>query len=121
MYIGEISRKTGLSIKAIRLYEELGLIPKPKRSGTYRVYEKSDIELLSLIKEAKALGITLMQLKSFLFYRDGALDWGRVGAFMIEKKKEMREEIKNLQNQISKIDDCLEQMEYTEKMLDSAL
>ncbi|MBL4740060.1 MAG: MerR family transcriptional regulator [Sneathiella sp.] len=110
MYIGEISKKTGLSIKAIRLYEELDLIPKPKRSGTYRVYEQPDIEILKLIKEAKVLGVTLSQIRSFLFYENGVLDWGKVKIFLFEKKKELREEIQKLHEKIHKIDDCLDQM-----------
>ena len=119
MYIGEISKKTGLSIKAIRLYEELDLIPKPKRSGTYRVYEPSDVEILNLIKEAKTLGVTLSQIRSFLFYNNGVLDWGNVKVFMHEKKEELRDEIQKLHEKIHKIDDCLQQMENTEKSLDS--
>jgi len=52
MYIGEISKKTDLSIKAIRFYEKTGLIRRPKRMSRYRVYQKTDVELLILIKEA---------------------------------------------------------------------
>ncbi|MEH6403989.1 MAG: MerR family transcriptional regulator [Sneathiella sp.] len=119
MYIGEISKKTGLSIKAIRLYEELNLIPKPKRSGSYRVYEPSYIEIFNLIKEAKELGVTLSQIRSFLFYNEGVLDWGKVNDFMVEKKEELKGEIQKLHDKIHKIDDCLGQMENTEKSLDS--
>ncbi len=121
MYIGEISKKTGLSIKAIRLYEQLDIIPKPKRSGTYRVYGEPDVELLILIREAKELGVTLAQLKSLLFYSEGTLNWEKVEAFMIEKKQEIQNQIKALHGKIRKIDDCLQQMQCTEKALDSAL
>lgn len=48
MFIGEVSRKTGLSIKAIRLYEELGLIQTPQRQGRYRIYKHSDVDILNL-------------------------------------------------------------------------
>ncbi|MBL4907754.1 MAG: MerR family transcriptional regulator [Sneathiella sp.] len=121
MYICEISKKTGLTIKAIRLYEELGLIPKPKRSGTYRIYQQSDIEILLLIKEAKELGVTLSQLKALIYDSDGLLIWTKVAAFMIKKRQELQEEIKTLHSKIRKIENCLQQMQCTEKALDSAL
>ena len=49
MYIGEVAKKTSLSIRAIRLYEEKGLIKPLPRKGKYRVYNKSHIEILHLI------------------------------------------------------------------------
>ena len=47
MYIGELSKRTGLSVKAIRLYEEKGLVKPPLRVGRYRVYQESDIEVFN--------------------------------------------------------------------------
>ncbi len=120
MYIGEISKKTGLSIKAIRLYEELQLIPKPQRSGTYRVFRQEDVEILTLIKEAKELGVTLSELKSLVSHSDDMLDWVKVRRFMLEKQNALRLEIKALQSKIIKIDDCLALMNVTENTLDSA-
>ena len=38
MYIGEFARLAGTTPKAIRLYEQLGLLPEPRRRGKYRVY-----------------------------------------------------------------------------------
>jgi MerR family copper efflux transcriptional regulator len=74
MYIGEASKETGLSIKAIRFYEEIGLIKQPQRKGRYRIYKETDIELLALIKEAKDLGITLSKLKGVIVYNNGKVD-----------------------------------------------
>lgn len=75
MYIGEASKKSGLSIKAIRFYEAIGLIKQPERKGRYRLYEETDIEILVLIKEAKELGITLSKLQGVIVYKDGKADW----------------------------------------------
>lgn len=52
MYIGELSKRTGFSIRAIRLYEEKGLIQTVQRKGRYRIYNESDVDLLNLISEA---------------------------------------------------------------------
>ena len=110
MYIGEIAKKTGLSIKAIRLYEEKGLIPKPQRSGRYRVYQHSDIDILLLIKEAKSFGVTLAQLKEVIEYNNGEIDWNEVHIFLMQQKKLILEQIDELHEKINKIDVCASQI-----------
>ncbi|CCN46846.1 putative Transcriptional regulator, MerR family [Vibrio nigripulchritudo MADA3029] len=64
MYIGELSKKTGVSVKAIRHYEDIALIKSPQRDGKYRVYDDSYIQVLGMIKAAKGLGFTLEELRT---------------------------------------------------------
>jgi DNA-binding transcriptional MerR regulator len=63
MYIGELAKLSGVSIKAIRHYEEIGLIKAPLRQGQYRVYDASFVDVLAMIRLAKSLGFTLDELK----------------------------------------------------------
>lgn len=62
MYIGTLSKLTNVSRKAIRLYEEIGLLPTPKRKGKYRVYGQQDAEIVQTIKCAQSLGFKLNEL-----------------------------------------------------------
>jgi DNA-binding transcriptional MerR regulator len=110
MYIGEISKKTGLSIKAIRFYEEKGLISQPERIGRYRVYQESDIELLILIKEAKELGVTLSQLKGIIVYKDGKVDWAHIKIFLGEIRIQLTNEIADIKKKIDSLDKCYDQI-----------
>jgi MerR family transcriptional regulator, copper efflux regulator len=110
MFIGEVSKKTGLSIKAIRFYEAKGLIGKPQRSGRYRVYQESDVDLLLLIKKAKELGVTLSQLRGVIVYRDGGVDWLRVKLFLAELRVQLVCKIAELNDNIDKIDECSRQI-----------
>lgn len=64
MYIGELANITGLSIKAIRHYEEIGLIKAPARKGQYRIYDQSYVPLLGMITLAKSLGFSLLELQT---------------------------------------------------------
>ncbi|MDP2571809.1 MerR family transcriptional regulator [Vibrio penaeicida] len=64
MYIGELSKKTGVSVKAIRHYEDIALIKSPQRDGKYRVYDDSYVQVLGMIKAAKGLGFTLEELRT---------------------------------------------------------
>ena len=110
MYIGEAAKITGLSIKAIRFYEEKGLIVRPARVGRYRVYQPMDIELLILIKEAKELGITLSQLKGIIVYRNGKVDWGIIKTFLAKIREQLVNQITDLNRKIESLDQCYEQI-----------
>lgn len=53
MLIGELACTANTSPKAIRLYEELGLLGIIKRQGKYRVYTERDLERVQLIRQAQ--------------------------------------------------------------------
>jgi len=110
MYIGEAAKKTGLSIKAIRFYEEKGLIRQPERVGRYRVYSETDIELLILIKEAKALGVTLSQLKGVITYNNNKADWGKIKIFLGEIREQLINQIEDIKKKIDNLDKCYNQI-----------
>lgn len=111
MYIGEVAKKTGLSVKAIRLYEARGLITTPLRKGRYRVYSNTHIEVLLLIVEAKALGATLTELKSALLYKEGHLDWLRVRSFLQEIKNKLIAQQGEYLKRIESVERCLASLE----------
>ncbi|KDM93548.1 MerR family transcriptional regulator [Photobacterium galatheae] len=110
MYIGEVSKQTGLSVKAIRLYEDMGLIRTPPRQGRYRVYTDTDIEVLRLIAEAKQLGVTLNRLKGVIHYHQGEADWGRIHRFLLEVRETLLAEQVLLTQKIQQVEQCLQSM-----------
>lgn len=60
MKIGEVARQAGLPAKTIRFYEEVGLIPPPRRAANgYRIYEERSVHLLRFIARARSLGFPL--------------------------------------------------------------
>jgi MerR family transcriptional regulator, copper efflux regulator len=60
MSIGEASRRSGFTIKALRFYERCGILPtSTRRANGYRLYGETDLHRLSFIRDAKALGLTL--------------------------------------------------------------
>lgn len=66
MFIGKISALTGASRKAIRLYEEMGLIAVPERRGTYRIYNQHHVVIVNMIKRAQEVGFRLAEISSLI-------------------------------------------------------
>ena len=65
--IGKIAEKTGLTLRAIRYYEELGLIASsPVRRGNARTYPYETIPLLHKIKVLKETGFSLEKIRTVL-------------------------------------------------------
>jgi len=63
MTVGELSRRTGLSIKAIRQYEALGLIYSAGRTdGNYRLFDESALWCAHVIETLRSLGLTIKEI-----------------------------------------------------------
>ena len=67
--IGELAAELQLDPKTIRYYEEVGLLPEPRRSESgYRLYSRYETERLRLVKRAKLLGLSLAEIKEIVEY-----------------------------------------------------
>ncbi len=65
--IGELARRSGLSVETLRYYERRGLIPPPERSASgYRHYPPTTLERLSFIRRCKELGFALDEIAELL-------------------------------------------------------
>ena len=65
--IGDVAERTGLSLRTIRWYEEVGLVPPSARtSGGFRLYTDADVERLELVKRMKPLDFTLEEMRDLL-------------------------------------------------------
>ncbi|MFY1703125.1 MerR family transcriptional regulator [Micromonospora sp. WMMA1923] len=75
MQIGEVAERVGLSIRTIRHYEEVGLVPPSSRSdGGFRLYTEPDLARLAVVKRMKPLGFTLDEMRDLLTVLDGLAD-----------------------------------------------
>jgi len=67
MDIGRASGASGVSVKMIRHYEAIGLLPKVARTfANYRVYAPNDVHVLRFIRRARALGFSMEEIKELL-------------------------------------------------------
>jgi DNA-binding transcriptional MerR regulator len=67
MQIGEVSERTSLSLRTIRYYEEVGLVPPSARTtGGFRLYTETDVARLLLVRRMKPLDFSLEEMRDVL-------------------------------------------------------
>lgn len=75
MHIGELADKTGLSLRTIRHYDEIGLLRASARTeGGFRLYTDDDLARLLLIRRMKPLGFSLEEMADLLRIIDTLAD-----------------------------------------------
>lgn len=65
--IGELSERTGLSLRTIRFYEEVGVLaPAPRTKGGFRSFTDGDLQRLLLVRQMKPLGFSVDEMRALL-------------------------------------------------------
>jgi DNA-binding transcriptional MerR regulator len=67
MRIGELAKRTGASVQAIRFYERKRLLKKPPRTSSgYRFYSEEYVDMVLLIHRGQQFGFTLSEIRKIL-------------------------------------------------------
>lgn len=83
--IGQLARRTGVAVSALRFYEERGLIASTRTDSGQRRFTRATVRRVSFVRIAQGLGFSLTQIKTQL---DGlpdqrtptAADWRKLSA-----------------------------------------
>jgi DNA-binding transcriptional MerR regulator len=96
--VGEVGKRVGLTGKAIRLYEARGLVPTPERTDSgYRSYTEHHVAILRFIRQARALGLSLEEIREILdLQRTGAQPCGTVLQLLTARIREIDTTMANL-------------------------
>jgi len=100
--IGELSREFGVTLRALRFYENKGLI-SPQREGLNRLYSDGDRTRLALILKGKKLGFTLGEIRQMIAAEEGNAD---DKALTLSREKCL-EQIEMLERQKAEIEEGL--------------
>lgn len=69
--IGQLARATGCKVPTIRYYEQIGLLPEPRRSaGNQRLYGRAHLERLGFIRHSRELGFSQTAVREFFRLTD---------------------------------------------------
>ena len=107
--IGELARRTGLSVSAIRYYEGQGLVAPLRSGGNQRRFLRADIRRLSFILIAQKLGLSLGEIRAAMASlpegrAPNARDWARISGTIRER---VDAEIARLTRVREDIDGCI--------------
>ncbi|AEV83366.1 MerR family transcriptional regulator [Actinoplanes sp. SE50] len=98
--IGEIARRTGLTIDTLRFYERAGLLTRPveRDAAGRRVYHQEDEGWLEICTNLRSTGMPLSEIKRFAdLVRAGAGNEGERLALLQEHRERVDEQIRRLQ------------------------
>jgi DNA-binding transcriptional MerR regulator len=97
--IGAVAKESGIPIKTIRYYDELGLLKTFGRTeGGYRLFNSNVFARLKFIKRAQTLGLTLLEIKEFLDVHDqGTLPCEHIKVKLEDKLLAIELQIQQLQ------------------------
>lgn len=118
MHIGDLAEATGMSLRTLRHYDEVGLLkPSGRTEGGFRLYSQADLDRLLLIRRMKPLGYSLEEMSTLLEIVDQSLSEtsaapssessARLDAFIADV--ELRRE--RLREQLDMADEFLEQLQ----------
>ena len=104
--IGEMSRRTGVAVSALRYYEELGLIASLRTVGNQRRFPRHMLRRVSLISVAKNLGIPLDDVhEAFesvpLDRTPSHEDWQRASRAWKRQLEERRRRLERLEHELT--------------------
>jgi len=117
--IGELAKKTKVTPRAIKHYEEKGLLkPFKKTQGGFRLYQNDEVKLVERIRQLKKAGFSLREVKEI----------EEINGFMEEKNilekvnvRELEKMIKFLQLQLKKTEERLEETMKVKKGLEEVI
>ncbi|HXJ19757.1 MAG TPA: MerR family transcriptional regulator [Polyangia bacterium] len=114
--VGELAKRTGKTVRAVHLYEELGLLaPAVRSKGNFRLYSGKAVKRIDWIQKLQDLGFSLTEIKAFL------RDWeesaaapkamARVREIFSDKLRETQETIARLERLVGDLTETLAYMD----------
>ena len=109
--VGEVAKRSGVAISAVRFYEAEGLIQSTRNAGNQRRFARETLRRVAVIKVAQRLGIPLASIRQALKSlpegrTPNAADWNRLSARWRAELDDRIEKLQQLRNQLSTCIGC---------------
>ena len=107
MNIGNASRASGVSVKMVRHYESIGILPKAARTeGNYRLYGPNAVHTLRFIKRARDLGFPMEDIRELLGL------WQNKARRSASVKKVVGAHVDGLKRKIAELESMVQTLEH---------
>lgn len=107
--IGQLAEETGLTRRAIRLYEQASLLEPLRDDNNYRLYTERHVELALVIRDMRASGISLKQIKEIIQIKSTNMPARQKLESLLPVLEVIRSELQERQRAIAQ---SLEQVEF---------
>jgi DNA-binding transcriptional MerR regulator len=115
--VSEVGRRTGLTRKALRHYEAIGLVePAVRTDAGYRLYDEAALRRIELVNRAKVLGLSLTEAKEFLHVAEGCCgdNHPELAGLVARKLEETDKRLAELANLRRTLHEVLDRLAATE-------
>ena len=104
--IGRASKASGVSVKMIRHYEAIGILPKVARTlSNYRLYSPNDVHLLRFIKRARTLGFSMDDIKELVsLWRNKSRSSAAVKSIAGKHVEVLKQKVAELQSMVQTLE-----------------
>ncbi len=107
--IGQLAERTGVSVPAIRFYENKGLVQPSRNAGGQRRFKRADVRRISFILIAQQLGLTIREIGDALAALPDRrtptqADWARISTGL---KDRLDQQIEELTRMRGRLDSCI--------------
>ena len=99
MNISQAASESGLPVKTIRYYEEIGLVAPMRQDNGYRDYAEPDLHKLTFLQRSRGLGFSIEDCRNLLaLYEDSTRESAQVKQIAQEHLSQIDEKIAQLQS-----------------------
>jgi MerR family transcriptional regulator, copper efflux regulator len=99
MRIGELAERSGVPVKTIRYYEEIGVLARAERTPSgYRDYDEPALDRLAFVRAGQAVGLTLGEIRQVVALRErGEAPCAHVVELVERRAREIERRIAEMQ------------------------
>lgn len=106
MRIGELAKRAGVSVQAVRFYERRRLMRTPRRTAAgYRIYTDNDLEIVTVIKKMQHFGFKLVEIRRVLQLWILPSDTGEASPYARGSRECLREALKLGEKKLQAMDE----------------
>ena len=124
--VGELAKRTGKTVRAIHLYEELGLLRAHERSkGRYRLFTNDALIRVRWISKLQSLGLSLSEIQELVREQDGSgsatVAAQKLKGAYVERLAETRRKLEELRELEAELMDSLNYLTACDSACESAV
>jgi DNA-binding transcriptional MerR regulator len=106
--IGEVAERAGVSVRALRYYEEHGLLRPDRTPAGRRIYDESDVDRVRIFRQFYSAGLTSSKIAQLLPCIESGHTDAEQRAMLREQRERIRARVEELGSVLARLDDMID-------------